>query len=49
MTFPETAMAIGLGAFGHHFDDCAQRFGEFLSVAGAAAYSQPMGATSPIT
>jgi hypothetical protein len=47
MTFPETAMAIGLGAFGHHFEDCAQRFGEFLSVAGAAAYQPTDGSNVP--
>jgi anti-anti-sigma factor len=43
MTFAESAMAIGLGAFGHHFEDCEQRFGEFLSVAGAAAYQPTDG------
>ena len=47
MTFPESAMAIGLGAFGHHFDDCEQRFGEFLSVAGAAAYQPTDGSNVP--
>ena len=47
MTFPETAMAIGLGAFGHHFEDCAKRFGEFLSVSGAAAYQPTDGSNVP--
>jgi hypothetical protein len=47
MTFPESAMAIGLGAFGHHFEDCEQRFGEFLSVAGAAAYQPTDGSNVP--
>src|SRR5206468_4597430 len=37
MAFPEWSMAVGLGAFGNHFEDCQGRFGEFLSVAGAAA------------
>jgi anti-anti-sigma factor len=47
MTFPESVMAIGLGAFGHHFGDCEQRFGEFLSVAGAAAYQPTDGSNVP--
>ena len=47
MTFSESAMAIGLGAFGHHFEDCEQRFGEFLSVAGAAAYQPTDGSNVP--
>src|SRR6185436_20012576 len=47
MTFPESAMGIGLGAFGHHFEDCEQRFGEFLSVAGAAAYQPTDGSNVP--
>jgi anti-anti-sigma factor len=36
--FPETTFAVGLGAFGNGFIDCRNRFGEFLTVAGAAAY-----------
>jgi anti-anti-sigma factor len=47
MTFPETAMAIGLGAFGNHFEDCEDRFGEFLSLAGAAAYQPTDGSNVP--
>jgi anti-anti-sigma factor len=47
MTFPHSAMAIGLGAFGHHFEDCEQRFGDFLSVAGAAAYQPTDGSNVP--
>jgi anti-anti-sigma factor len=43
LTFPESSMAIGLGAFGDHYDDCRTRFGEFLSVAGAAAYQPTDG------
>ena len=38
VTFPETTLGIGLGAFGSDFHDCRNRFGEFLAVAGAAAY-----------
>jgi anti-anti-sigma factor len=47
MTFPGSAMAIGLGAFGHEFADCHDRFGEFLSVAGAAAYQPTDGSNVP--
>jgi hypothetical protein len=32
------SFALGLGAFGESFSDCRSRFGEFLAVAGAAAY-----------
>jgi anti-anti-sigma factor len=35
---PEASFALGLGAFGESFSDCRSRFGEFLAVAGAAAY-----------
>ncbi len=42
--FPTTTMGLGLGAFGREFADCTSRFGEFLSVAGAAAH-QPTDVT----
>ncbi len=38
MQFPESSVAIGLGAFGNGFEDCRSRFGEFLAAGGAAAY-----------
>src|SRR5262249_27439732 len=38
LSCPDTSFAIGLGAFGETFADCRSRFGEFLAVAGAAAY-----------
>lgn len=38
MQFPATTFGVGLGALGHDFEDCQDRFGEFLAVAGAAAY-----------
>jgi len=38
LQFPASSFAVGLGAFGNDFTDCRGRFGEFLSVAGAAAY-----------
>lgn len=42
--FPLATMGLGLGAFGRDFADCANRFGEFLSVGGAIA-QQPTNAT----
>lgn len=42
--FPAATLGLGLGAFGRDFADCRDRFGEFLSVAGAAA-QQPTNAT----
>ena len=41
--FPLATMGLGLGAFGRDFDDCANRFGEFMAVGGAAA-QQPTNA-----
>ncbi|MEK6257384.1 MAG: STAS domain-containing protein [Planctomycetota bacterium] len=43
--FPCATMGLGLGAFGRDFDDCTNRFGEFLAVGGAAA-QQPTNATA---
>lgn len=37
-SFSDADLALGLGAFGNDFADCRSRFGEFLAVAGAAAY-----------
>ncbi|HEV8715985.1 MAG TPA: STAS domain-containing protein [Candidatus Binatia bacterium] len=45
--FPETTFAVGLGAFGHSFTDCRNRFGEFLAVAGAATYLPTDGTNVP--
>jgi len=36
--FPAATFGLGLGAFGHNFEDARGRFGEFLAVAGSAAY-----------
>jgi anti-anti-sigma factor len=38
MQFPASVLGIGLGALGKDFSDCQGRLGEFLAVAGAAAY-----------
>ena len=45
--FPENALGLGLGAFGSDFQDCRNRFGEFLAVAGAAAYLPTDGSNVP--
>jgi hypothetical protein len=37
---------VGLGAFGSGFQDCKERFGEFLAVAGAAAYQPGDGSNA---
>ncbi|HSD59409.1 MAG TPA: STAS domain-containing protein, partial [Burkholderiales bacterium] len=47
LSFPDTAFALGLGAFGAGFDDCRARFGEFLAVAGSAAYLPSDGTNVP--
>src|SRR5947208_16303430 len=45
--FPASSFAVGLGAFGNDFSDCHGRFGEFLAVAGAAAYLPTDGTGVP--
>lgn len=47
MQFPESDCAIGLGAFGSGFEECRDRFGEFLVVAGAAVYQPADGSNVP--
>jgi anti-anti-sigma factor len=47
MQFPETSVAVGLGALGSHFDECQARFGEFLAAAGSAAYLPTDGTNVP--
>jgi anti-anti-sigma factor len=47
MRFHDSAFALGLGALGHDFTDCRNRFGEFLAVAGAAAYLPTDGTNVP--
>ena len=45
--FPEDGFALGLGAIGPDFASCRERFGEFLSVGGAAAYLPTDGTNTP--
>jgi len=46
LAFPESAVGIGIGAFGESFDQCRDRFGEFLSVAGASVYQPADGSNA---
>lgn len=41
---PRDVISLGLGAFGDTYEDCRERFGEFVAVAGCAAY-QPTDET----
>jgi anti-anti-sigma factor len=41
------AVAFGLGALGPSFEECRARFGEFLAVAGVAAYRPGAGHSRP--
>ena len=45
--FPRASLAVGLGALGKDFDDCRNRFGEFLWIAGAAVYLPTDGTNVP--
>lgn len=47
MTCAADTIAVGLGAFGGDFGDCQTRFGDFLAVAGAAAYLPTDGTSVP--
>jgi anti-anti-sigma factor len=40
-------IAVGVGALGRDFDDCQDRFGEFLAAAGVAAYLPTDGSNIP--
>jgi anti-anti-sigma factor len=45
--FPASTFGLGLGGFGHDFEDARARFGEFLAVAGSAAYLPTDGTNVP--
>jgi anti-anti-sigma factor len=45
--FPQSGFALGLGAIGPDFVSCRERYGEFLTVAGAAAYLPADGTNTP--
>ena len=43
--FPN-GVGLGLGAFGESFDQCSERFGEFLSVSGVSVYQPSDGSNA---
>lgn len=45
--FGANAFSIGVGALGGSYADCAPRFGEFLSIAGVAAFQPSDGSSRP--
>ncbi len=45
--FGASAFALGLGALGANYGDCETRFGEFLAVAGVAAFQPADGSSRP--
>jgi anti-anti-sigma factor len=45
--FPVASLGVGLGALGKDFSTCRDRFGEFLTVAGAAVYLPTDGSNVP--
>jgi len=47
LKFPASTFGVGLGAFGHGFEDAQSRFGEFLAVGGSAAYLPTDGTNVP--
>jgi anti-anti-sigma factor len=47
VAFPAAAFGLGLGAFGEGFDSAHERFGEFIAVAGSAAYLPTDGTNVP--
>jgi anti-anti-sigma factor len=47
LQFPNGTIAVGLGALGHDVQDCRERFGHLLAVAGAVAYQPTDGRGVP--
>jgi anti-anti-sigma factor len=47
LSIPASSTVVGVGAFGHEFAESRGRFGEFLSVAGTAAYLPTDGTGVP--
>jgi anti-anti-sigma factor len=47
MEFSDSSFAIGLGALGETFEECHNRFGEFIAVSGAVAYRPTDGTNMP--
>jgi anti-anti-sigma factor len=47
IAFPDGTIGIGVGAPGRRWDECRERLGEFLAVAGSAAYLPTDGTNVP--
>jgi anti-anti-sigma factor len=47
LSLPPGVFGVGMGAFGRNFEDCRQRFGEFIVAGGAAAYLPADGSNTP--
>jgi anti-anti-sigma factor len=47
VSLPRGTFGLGLGAFGRSFQDCRERFGEFVAVAGTATTLPTDGSTIP--
>lgn len=47
VSLPPDSLGLGLGAFGDGFEDCRDRFGEFLAVAGCAVHLPPGESSLP--
>ena len=44
VSFPDSAFGLGIGAIGGDYDDCRERLGELIGVAGSVAYFPSDGA-----
>ena len=47
VTFPADSFGVGIGALGENFQDCRDRFGEFVSFGGATFYLPTNGTNVP--
>lgn len=47
LNFPEATFGLGLGALGSSFAECRERVGEFIALAGTAAYLPTDGSNRP--
>ena len=47
LSLPRGTFGLGVGAFGNSFQDCRERFGEFLALAGTATTLPTDGSTVP--
>jgi anti-anti-sigma factor len=47
VTFPSTGFGLGLGAIGRSYDECRERLGELVAVAGCVAHFPSDGARMP--